>query len=142
MHIPENVQITIPVKSTTANSFDRTDSEMGVVLVSAADASEDSQSTTASKANDVDQQILGAVGGEGDIAKVKGEIVMQVSAAFTDAQMQAGYIATVAPGANDVNVGKVGAGDAAGFAAGTDLKGIITRYGNDATIGHWIAIIL
>lgn len=137
MHIPENVQITIPVKSTTANSFDRTDSEKGVVLVSAADADMDAEATTASKSNAADQSIIGTVGGEGDIAKVKGEIIMQVDAAFTDAEMQAGFIQTSA-----TDDGKADAGDAAGFAAGTDRHGIITRQGNDTTIGRWIAIIL
>ena len=138
MHIPENVQITIPVESTTTNSFGRTDSEKGVVLVAAQDANgaNVSEKTLASKANAVDQYIIGTVGGEGDMAKVSGEIVMQASAAFTDAQMQAGFIAT---GTDD---GKVDPGDAAGFAAGTDRRGIITRQGNDATIGTWIAIIL
>ena len=138
MHISENVQITIPVESTTTNSFGRTDSEKGVVLVAAQDANgaNVSEKTLASKANAADQQILGTVGGEGDMAKVTGEIVMQVTTAFTDAQMQAGFIVT------STTDGKVEAGDAAGFAAGTDRKGIITRQGDDATIGLWIAIIL
>ena len=96
MHIPENVQITIPVESTTTNSFGRTDSEKGVVLVGAqdADGANVGEKTRASKANAVDQYIIGTVGGEGDMAKVSGEIVMQASAEFTDAQMQAGFIAT------------------------------------------------
>ena len=57
MHIPENVQITIPVESTTTNSFGRTDSEKGVVLVAAQDANgaNVSEKTLASKANAVDQ---------------------------------------------------------------------------------------
>lgn len=135
MHIPENVEITIPVASTTANSFDRTDSERGVVLVAAQSAT-DTVRTTASKSNAADQRILGTVGGEGDMAKITGEIVMQVTAAFTAAQMRAGFIQTTA------TAGKVAPGDAAGFAAGNDRHGIITRQGNDATIGDWIAIIL
>ena len=138
MHIPENVQITIPVESTTANNFGRTDSEKGVVLVAAQDANgaNVSEKTLASKSSAVDQSIIGTVAGEGDMAKVTGEIVMQVDAAFTDAQMRAGFIQTSA------TAGKAEAGDAAGFAAGTDRFGIITRQGNDATIGTWIAIIL
>lgn len=137
MHIPENVQITIPVVSTSTNGFDRTDSERGVVLVSAA-AATDSVATTASKANAADQQIIGTVGGEGDIAKVKGEIVMQLAgtAAMTAAQMQAGIIGTTA------TAGKVGASTVAKFAAGEAIKVVVTRQGNDPTIGRWIAVIL
>ena len=135
MHIPENVQITIPVASTTTNSFGRADAERGVVLV-AAQTANDSEKTTASKSSAANQDILGTVGGEGDMAKVTGEIVMQTTAAFTAAQMSAGFIQTT------TTAGKVEPGDAAGFAAGNDRHGIITRQGNDATIGDWIAIIL
>ena len=142
MHIPENVEITIPVENaaTTGETvFGRTDSEKGVVLVVHSSTPTDKERTRAAKANAAEQQILGTVGGEGDIAKATGEIVMQATAAFTTAQVVAGFITT---SATDGDEGKVAPGTAALFAAGNARHGIITRQGNDSEIGTWIAIIL
>ena len=138
MHIQENVTLTIPVESVTGNTgFDRTDSELGVCLVAASDAlATDSNATRAAKSYGADQPIIGTVGGEGDICKAKGEIVFQVKAAFTAAQMAAGLIQTT------TTVGKIEPGTVANFAANKAIKVNLTRQGTDPKIGFWVAAIL
>lgn len=137
MHISENVKIAIPVESITGDgAFTRANSEKGVVLISSAQSPTDPAKKKARISSAANQSILGTLGGEGDLAKVAGEIVMQATGTFTDAQMAAGYVVTT------TTAGKVGPGTAALFGAGNCIKVIITRQGNDATIGDWISVIL
>ena len=138
MHIQESVGNTIPVESPASGSgvFGRDDAEKGVVLVSRAATPGNPAATPAAKSTAADQHIIGTLGGEGTMCKVTGEIVMQTDAAFSDAEMALGVIGT------HTEAGKVQAAALSKFTAGLARKGVITRQGNDPTIGTWIAIIL